>query len=385
MYYGRRRRYKEKKRKPPDLELLGYDHNKLLSVIEKTTKELTCSRCLHTQNIYGLDIYSGQYGIYCKCDGCSKNLSIPAKIDLESDDKLNDLTKSIEDFRKNLKDLKKNFNKVSEIQEEIRLGEKKEEREINEKIERKKEEWQKTWLARKNICFSPLDRSVFRGIGELTGLVEKDYTDMVGEKGDGTWMVKKGNERNFELRTKELALLSKQQEALERKTLNFVYGPHPWNAQKVEEKYKGAYIFLETYCRDSEKSFLDPTNLKDLEIIEEVHLKPLIDKKEKRILLLRKIFRTSKGSVYVLENDSMPDFYKIGWTDRSPEERAKELSGTGVPTPYRVAYSKSTNLTAEVEKEIHNKLDKFRPRSNREFFKIDLETIKKTIHDTLEI
>ena len=123
--------------------------------------------------------------------------------------------------------------------------------------------------------------------------------------------------------------------------------------------------------------------MQDCKKIEEKHLKPMIDKKEKRILLLRKIFRTANGFVYVLENDSMPNFYKIGWTERTPEERAKELSGTGLPMPYRVAYSKSTNLTGEVEKEIHKKLDQFRHRPNREFFKADLETIKKTIKETL--
>ena len=36
MYYGRRRRYKEKKHKPSDLELLEYDRDKLISVITKT-------------------------------------------------------------------------------------------------------------------------------------------------------------------------------------------------------------------------------------------------------------------------------------------------------------------------------------------------------------
>jgi hypothetical protein len=64
----------------------------------------------------------------------------------------------------------------------------------------------------------------------------------------------------------------------------------------------------------------------------------------------------------------MPGLYKVGWTERSPEERAKELSGTGLPTPYKVAYSKSTNLTADIEKTIHKNLDYCRLRSNRGIF-----------------
>ena len=105
--------------------------------------------------------------------------------------------------------------------------------------------------------------------------------------------------------------------------------------------------------------------------------------KNKRILLLRKIFREASGCIYILENDAMPGLYKVGWTERSPEERAKELSGTGLPSPYRVAFSKSTNLTGEVEKEIHKHLDEYRLRSNREFFKADLKILKKTVEEFL--
>ena len=86
----------------------------------------------------------------------------------------------------------------------------------------------------------------------------------------------------------------------------------------------------------------------------------------------------------MLENDEMPGLYKVGWTERSADERAKELSGTGLPSPYKVAYSKSTNLTADIEKTIHKNLDYCRLRSNREFFKADFSEIKKVIDNTLE-
>ena len=46
------------------------------------------------------------------------------------------------------------------------------------------------------------------------------------------------------------------------------------------------------------------------------------------------------GHVYVLQNPAFPHLLKIGFTTRTPEERAEELSRhSGVPTPYRVVFS----------------------------------------------
>jgi hypothetical protein len=43
------------------------------------------------------------------------------------------------------------------------------------------------------------------------------------------------------------------------------------------------------------------------------------------------------GYIYVLSNPNMPGLVKIGYTDRSPEARAKDLSGaTGVPGRFKV-------------------------------------------------
>ena len=112
--------------------------------------------------------------------------------------------------------------------------------------------------------------------------------------------------------------------------------------------------------------------MQDCKKIEEKHLKPMIDKKEKRILLLRKIFRTANGFVHVLENNSMPNFYKIGWTERTPEERAKELSGTGLPMPYRVAYSKDAGSFYQKKLNFHYLEKKLRFFKNSYIFKKDL-------------
>ena len=80
----------------------------------------------------------------------------------------------------------------------------------------------------------------------------------------------------------------------------------------------------------------------------------------------------------------MPNLYKVGWTERSPEERAQELSATGLPEPFKVIFSVPTDMSMEVEKKIHEKLDEFRYRSDREFFKTDLNTIKEAISATLK-
>lgn len=82
------------------------------------------------------------------------------------------------------------------------------------------------------------------------------------------------------------------------------------------------------------------------------------------------------GFVYCLMNESFPDLYKIGCTERSPQQRADELSnGTGVPSPYYVlAYIECENHQA-VEREIHRHLAAYRPNGSREFFAAPLELI----------
>jgi len=44
------------------------------------------------------------------------------------------------------------------------------------------------------------------------------------------------------------------------------------------------------------------------------------------------------GYVYILINPSLPDLIKIGKSVRDPRKRARELSTTGVPAPFQVAF-----------------------------------------------
>jgi len=75
------------------------------------------------------------------------------------------------------------------------------------------------------------------------------------------------------------------------------------------------------------------------------------------------------GFVYILVNEYMPDVYKVGCTERSPHERAAELSkGTGVPDPFQVLCYMEVRDFQSVERALHAWLAQFRISDNREFF-----------------
>tara|TARA_B100000795_G_scaffold105758_1_gene78043 strand:+ start:1051 stop:1515 length:465 start_codon:yes stop_codon:yes gene_type:complete len=85
--------------------------------------------------------------------------------------------------------------------------------------------------------------------------------------------------------------------------------------------------------------------------------------------------------VYVLKNSSMPGLYKVGYTKLTPDERAKQLSNaTGVPVPYEVAWAYRCYNGELLEGEVHHALKKYRVNNAREFFQIDLESVKETIN-----
>lgn len=80
----------------------------------------------------------------------------------------------------------------------------------------------------------------------------------------------------------------------------------------------------------------------------------------------------NNGYVYILINVSMPDIIKIGKTSRDSNARAKELSTTSLPTPFKVAYEIFSTDYDNLEKLIHEKLNDFRVNQNREFFRYPL-------------
>ncbi len=75
------------------------------------------------------------------------------------------------------------------------------------------------------------------------------------------------------------------------------------------------------------------------------------------------------GHIYILINASMQGLVKIGMTSRTPDERASEISkGTGVPSPFVVAYSEEVPDCVTAESAIHSRLAAHRVGKDREFF-----------------
>src|ERR1017187_784017 len=80
------------------------------------------------------------------------------------------------------------------------------------------------------------------------------------------------------------------------------------------------------------------------------------------------------GHIYILINASLPGLLKIGMTARSPDHRARELSqGTGIPSPFLVAYSEDVPDCESAEALIHERLARFRVSEDREFFRLQLK------------
>ena len=84
--------------------------------------------------------------------------------------------------------------------------------------------------------------------------------------------------------------------------------------------------------------------------------------------------------VYILSNKSMPGLLKIGFTDKTPQKRIEGLNrSTGVPISFDLEWAFPCFNAIRLEKEVHDYLDGYRLRKNREFFRIDIETAKETI------
>jgi predicted transport protein len=89
----------------------------------------------------------------------------------------------------------------------------------------------------------------------------------------------------------------------------------------------------------------------------------------------------SDGYIYVLFNPSFRrDLFKIGKTTKTPEERAREISlATGVPRDFEVIYEERVNDCDTAERLIHQRLNKHRSSSNREFFELPLKEIIRVV------
>jgi len=92
------------------------------------------------------------------------------------------------------------------------------------------------------------------------------------------------------------------------------------------------------------------------------------------------------GAIYIAKNSlDGDDVYKVGMTQRSTEERMRELtSETSNLGEYEAIGSVIVNDVSEAEKECHSRLRHYRIQANREFFKAPLKILISAIRVATE-
>src|SRR3990167_6835188 len=80
--------------------------------------------------------------------------------------------------------------------------------------------------------------------------------------------------------------------------------------------------------------------------------------------------------IYILTNEAMPGYVKIGKTSTNLEQRIRELStSTSVPLPFTCFYACTVADAQFVEHQLHDAFDNNRINPRREFFQIAPERI----------
>lgn len=78
------------------------------------------------------------------------------------------------------------------------------------------------------------------------------------------------------------------------------------------------------------------------------------------------------------------DIFKVGFTDRDPEVRARELSGaTASPTHFLVVQAWAVSDGLKAERAAHQGLEAHRLASNREFFQAPYSRLRETIESAI--
>ena len=82
------------------------------------------------------------------------------------------------------------------------------------------------------------------------------------------------------------------------------------------------------------------------------------------------------GTVYILTNEAMPGYVKIGKTTTSVDQRILELSrSSAVPLPFECYYAARVADVNKVEEAFHDAFGDHRINSKREFFSIAPERV----------
>jgi hypothetical protein len=88
-----------------------------------------------------------------------------------------------------------------------------------------------------------------------------------------------------------------------------------------------------------------------------------------------------RGWVYVLSNTTMPKLVKIGFSNKDPVLRAKDLNHTGLPDKFVVEYDVLVINPHELEQNVHKRLQDKR-KKGKEFFECTLEEAIAVIWET---
>lgn len=86
-----------------------------------------------------------------------------------------------------------------------------------------------------------------------------------------------------------------------------------------------------------------------------------------------------RGVIYILTNEAMPGYVKVGKTTTTPEQRMRELDTSGVPLPFECFYAAVVDDCHTAEKLLHDAFADTRVRSRREFFEISPERVASAL------
>lgn len=88
----------------------------------------------------------------------------------------------------------------------------------------------------------------------------------------------------------------------------------------------------------------------------------------------------SEGYVYILSNEAMPGYVKIGFTRQNDvQSRMRQLHTTGVPLPFECIYFARVPDCRKVERALHFVFADDRAATSREFFRIDPDRARAII------
>jgi len=92
------------------------------------------------------------------------------------------------------------------------------------------------------------------------------------------------------------------------------------------------------------------------------------------------------GYIYILENEAMPELWKIGCSERENiYKRMKELYTTGVPFHFELIYVGEVENYEEVEDKIKEEFKRHKPNRNREFYTIEPKHVIPWLKDNYTI